>query len=408
MSPAAHRRGGVVQERKRVHIVLLPAFFLSRAVGADLLRRTVVHGGDVGVVFLALRTAAHRFVQLAEGVRQGAHLSGGIPAHAPLALAESRALHHGDDERHRLCREHEENHRGAERLIQRREAWVRVPMPEYGERVGRKEGQKKHEPSLPLENARHQPREAVADREDRRCGGREIHRQPRDDADESALRRACAERGNHNAQHRRRAAKAENVHDRDARKRHQHAAENQHATGLPPQLLPFQPQPFGGERHVEEIGRKPREHDFRGKIDRYGELQELIKGVESAGSAHHGGGNRRHEPRPVRNRRLPQKKCRRKNEHERRHIPKRPRERAGDEIPCRRAEDARETAETAARARRHCHAERRARTKYAHASRHEAQRKMRAERGGFDRRGAVDAQRLPFPRIAQQDGLISQ
>ena len=408
MPPAAHGSGGIVQERERVHIVFLPALFLSRAADAYLLRGAVVHGGNVGVIFLALCAAAHRFVQFAERIRKSTRPSGGVPAHAALALAESGTLHHGDDERHRLGRKHKEDHGSAECLVQCREAGVRLPVPEHGERVGREEDQQKHEPSLPLEDARHQSREAIADREDRRCGGREIHRQPGDDADERALRRARAERGDHNAQHRRHTAKTENVHDRDARERHQRAAEDQHASGFPPQLLPLQPQPLSGERHMEEIRRKPREHDLGSEIDRYGELQKLIKGVQSAGSAHHGGGDGGHKPRPVRDRRFPQEKGRCKHEHERRHIPQPPRERAGDKIPGRRTEDAREPAETAARARRHCHAERRARAEHPHAPRHKTQREMRAERGGLDRRGTVDAQRLPFPRISQQHGLISQ
>ena len=174
------------------------------------------------------------------------------------------------------------------------------------------------------------------------------------------------------------------------------------------QILPLQPQTLGGERHMEEIRRKPRDHDLGSEIDHYGELQKLIKGVQSAGSAHHGGGDGGHKPRPVRDRRFTQEKGRCKHEHERRHIPQPPRERAGDKIPGRRTEDAREPAETAARACRHCHAERRARAEHPHAPRHKAQREMRAERSGLDRRGTVDAQRLPFPRISQQHGLISQ
>ena len=67
-----------------------------------------------------------------------------------------------------------------------------------------------------------------------------------------------------------------------------------------------------------------------------------------------------------------------------------------------------ETRYPAAAPRTHCHAERRARAEHPHAPRHKAQREMRAKRGGLDRRGTVDAQRLPFPRISQQHGLISQ
>ena len=110
MPPAAHGRGGVVQERQRVHVVFLPALFLARAADADLLRRAVVYRSNVGVVFLALHAAAHRFVKFAEGIRQSTCPPGGIPAHAALALAEGRALHHGDDERHCLGRDDKENH----------------------------------------------------------------------------------------------------------------------------------------------------------------------------------------------------------------------------------------------------------------------------------------------------------
>ena len=94
MPPAAHGRSGIVQERQRVHVVFLPARFLARAADADLFCRAVVHGGDIGVVFLAFHAAAHRFIQLTERVRQSTRPPGGVPAHAAFSFAEGGALHH--------------------------------------------------------------------------------------------------------------------------------------------------------------------------------------------------------------------------------------------------------------------------------------------------------------------------